>query len=114
VDRRHQAPLASFTGTSEWQVTNHLSNITPQQSGLNQGPWERLEREERTLARRPNITGVYVLTGPIYTHPMPAQPRADEAHRIPSAYWKIVAVDDAAGIRTASFIMGQSEDTVSR
>ena len=43
TDRGHQAPLAGFAGTHFWRVTNILSNITPQKSALNQGPWVRLE-----------------------------------------------------------------------
>jgi len=43
TDRGHQAPLASFAGTVFWRTTNYLSNITPQKSDLNQGPWVNLE-----------------------------------------------------------------------
>src|SRR3990167_3884724 len=51
IDRGHQAPLATFTGTSSWRDTNYLSNITPQSSDLNQGPWLALENAERELVR---------------------------------------------------------------
>jgi len=107
ADRGHQAPLASFTGTAEWEATNYLSNITPQKAALNQGPWERLENAERMLAKRGGVEAVYVLTGPIYAETMPMLPRADEAHQVPSGYWKVVAVRTANGIHTASFIMHQ-------
>lgn len=36
IDRGHQAPLASFSGTQMADQTNILSNITPQGSALNQ------------------------------------------------------------------------------
>ena len=39
VDRGHQAPLASFTGHSDWKLLNFLSNITPQIMDLNEGAW---------------------------------------------------------------------------
>lgn len=108
VDRGHQAPLASFSGTPEWAATNYLSNITPQKAALNQGAWERLESAERTLAKRGGVDAVYVLTGPIYSKTMPALLGADEPHRVPSAYWKIVAVRTAANrVLSASFIMQQ-------
>ncbi|WP_375422630.1 DNA/RNA non-specific endonuclease, partial [uncultured Sphingomonas sp.] len=42
VDRGHQAPLAAFSGTPFASETNILSNITPQSSALNQGPWNAL------------------------------------------------------------------------
>ena len=57
TDRGHQAPLASFTGTSAWETTNYLSNITPQKSALNQGPWKGLEDAVRDLARDGNARG---------------------------------------------------------
>lgn len=107
VDRGHQVPLASFTSTPEWEATNYLSNITPQKSALNQGPWEALESAERTLARRSDVAAVYVMTGPVYQRGMPPLPKADEPHRVPSGYWKIVAVQTTNGIRLAGFYMDQ-------
>lgn len=110
TDRGHQAPLASFTGTDEWQTTNYLSNITPQKSALNQGPWKGLEDAVRELAGGRAENGVHVMTGPLYERPMPAMPGADEVHLVPSAYWKIVAVDDGSGVRTAGFVFDQDTD----
>ena len=49
IDRGHQAPLASFSGTNDWGDTNILSNITPQKSDLNQGAWVKLETRVRLL-----------------------------------------------------------------
>ncbi|MGI0154333.1 DNA/RNA non-specific endonuclease [Pseudidiomarina sp. WS423] len=40
------------------------TNITPQASGLNQGPWARLENAVRQLAR--SGQDVYVVTGPLH------------------------------------------------
>jgi len=100
-----QAPLAGQSGTPFAVDTNILSNITPQGAALNQGAWQRLEAQENDLARKENI-GVYVLTGPLFERVMPSMPRADERHRVPSGYWKVVATQDG---RLAAFIM----DTVS-
>lgn len=107
VDRGHQAPLASFSGTPQWAETNYLSNITPQRGDLNQGPWAQLEGAVRDLARRPEVEGVYVQTGPLFERPMPQLPNADEDHRVPSGYWKIVALPDGQAIKVAAFIMEQ-------
>lgn len=104
IDRGHQAPLAAFSGTPFAADTNILSNITPQGSAVNQGPWNNLEARERTLAQLEN-GAVYVLTGPLFERVMPALPRADERHRVPSAYWKVIATADG---RVASFIMDTS------
>jgi len=108
VDKGHQAPLASFKGTKYWADTNYLSNITPQKSDLNQGPWQVLEGRERKLAEAINI--VYVITGPLYEKEMPSLPNADEPHKVPSGYWKIVIIQTCKTtdcIKAASFIFDQ-------
>lgn len=101
IDRGHQAPLAAFSGTPFKQQTNILSNITPQGSGMNQAPWQRLEGRENDLARAENIA-VYVVTGPLFERMMPPLPQANERHRVPSGYWKVIATTDG---RVAAFIM---------
>lgn len=103
VDRGHQAPLAAFSGTPFWSETNVLSNITPQASTLNQGAWQRLEARETKLSRE-RTTAVYVLTGPLFERLMPALPKADERHRVPSGYWKVVMTPDGRG---TAFIFDQ-------
>ncbi len=107
TDRGHQAPLASFTNTPNWEVTNYLSNITPQKSALNQGSWVKLENAVRALARKPATDAVYVMTGPLYEREMPALPNADETHRVPSGYWKIVATEERGRIKIAAFRFDQ-------
>lgn len=87
IDRGHQAPLAGQSGTPFATDTNLMSNITPQGSALNQGPWQRLEAQENELARTQNF-GVYVLTGPLFERVLPPMPGADERHRVPSGYWR--------------------------
>jgi endonuclease G, mitochondrial len=103
-DRGHQAPLASFGATGFAAETNYLSNITPQKAALNQGAWVRLETAERKLAQTPPYPVVYVITGPLYERDMPGLPKADEPHRVPSGYWKVVALADG---RAAAFIFDQ-------
>lgn len=107
VDRGHQVPLASFTGTPYWRDTNYLSNITPQKSDLNQGPWQRLESAVRALAQAVDTEGVYVMTGPLYERAMPSLPNADEAHVVPSGYWKIVGTRNGSSAKIAAFIFEQ-------
>ena len=84
TDRGHQVPLASFTGTPHWEDTNYLSNITPQRSPLNQGPWRELEEAARDVARDPDIDVVFVMTGPLFERAMDPLPNADEPHSVPS------------------------------
>ncbi len=103
VDRGHQAPLASFVGSRYWSTLNYLSNITPQAKALNQGPWKNLEEAVRdAVGFRENL---YVITGTLYNKPMDGLPKADEAHSIPSDYYKIVY--DYKG-NSAAFLMSQS------
>ncbi|MEW6533997.1 MAG: DNA/RNA non-specific endonuclease [Candidatus Auribacterota bacterium] len=104
-DRGHQAPLASFKGTKSWADTNYLSNITPQKSELNQGAWKRLEDWERELVCAGNT--VYVITGPLYEQEMEPLPYADEPHKIPSGYWKIIVLP-APEIKVFSYIFPQN------
>ncbi|MGI9280351.1 MAG: DNA/RNA non-specific endonuclease [Endozoicomonas sp.] len=78
TDRGHQVPLGAFSNSSYWYMTNYLSNITPQSSNLNQGPWVNLELSIRDLAR--TGTPAYVITGPLYEYA--ELPNADEYHRI--------------------------------
>ena len=107
TDRGHQVPLASFSSTQYWEETNFLSNITPQKSDLNRGPWQRLEAAVRRLALEADVNAVYVITGPLYERSMPPLPRADEAHQIPSGYWKVVTTVSDSEVRTAAFVFDQ-------
>jgi endonuclease G len=105
TDRGHQAPLASFKGTPYWYQTNYLSNITPQKSDLNQGPWKVLEEKVRVIVKAGNT--VWVMTGPLYEKAMPTMPGSDEPHFVPSGYWKIVVFPKDNIIHTAAFIFDQ-------
>ena len=103
ADRGHQAPLGSFAGSRHWSELNCLSNITPQDKDLNQGPWKNLEEAvRRAVSFRKSL---FVITGPIYGADMAPMPGADEAHQVPSAYFKIVY--DMKG-QAAAFVMKQS------
>lgn len=104
VDRGHQAPLASFSGTAFAEDTNILSNITPQGSALNQGAWVRLETQERALAQRSG-KAVYVTTGPLFERLMRPMPKGPELHRVPSGYWKVIVTEDR---RMSAFIFDQN------
>lgn len=108
VDRGHQANLASMAGVADWQALNYLSNITPQKSDLNQGPWAHLEDQERKLSQDATVDEVYVMTGPLYEKFIGTLPGTNKVHTIPSGYWKIVSVGKSPqdGLY-ASFIMNQ-------
>lgn len=105
ADRGHQAPLASFAGSHYWPELNYLSNITPQDRDLNQGPWLGLEEAVRNAVSYGN--SLYVITGPIYGLSMVTLPNADEPHLVPSGYFKVVYDKDRLG---AGFVMQQNVD----
>ncbi|MCU0286289.1 MAG: DNA/RNA non-specific endonuclease [Acidobacteria bacterium] len=106
VDRGHQAPLASFGGTRTWHETNYLSNITPQKSELNEGPWMHMEEMVRDIVLTNKV--VYVMTGPMYEKEMPRLPHVKEEHRIPSGYWQIIILEGKGkSFESAAFIFSQ-------
>ncbi|MCG8448337.1 MAG: DNA/RNA non-specific endonuclease [Pirellulales bacterium] len=106
TDRGHQAPLASFAGTVFWRSTNILSNITPQKSDLNQGPWVALESAIRDVAY--DRKQIYVVTGPIFdpTENQMTLPSANEAHQVPTGYFKVVASSDG---QVTAFLFDQDD-----
>ena len=103
ADRGHQAPLASFAGSRYWSELNRLSNITPQHKDLNQGPWKNLEEAVRSAATY--RSSLFVITGPLFNKDMPSLPDADESHKVPAAYFKVVY--DKSG-NSAHFVMEQT------
>ncbi|QFT13511.1 DNA/RNA non-specific endonuclease [Vibrio sp. THAF190c] len=106
IDRGHQVPLASVCGFSGWKEANYLSNITPQRSELNQGPWKYLEEKVRKLVKERGVDA-YVLTGPLYEREMPKLPHTTKKHTIPSGYWKVVGFKEGKQVYLESFIMDQ-------
>ncbi len=110
--RGHLAPLASFKGSRYASQVNFYSNITPQKSALNGGPWMRLEGAVRNLVVK--YQEVWVMTGPLYEGDMPALSNAGEAHKVPSGFWKIIVIEDGEQTRAAAFIMGQDTDRKSK
>lgn len=106
TDRGHQVPLASVKGSVNWYEVNYLSNITPQKSILNQGPWKILEELERKTAYHYNLI---VYTGTLYNLPADPLPNADEKHKVPSGYWKILFVweKNEKKFKYAAFIFNQ-------
>lgn len=107
TDRGHQAPLASFAGTVFWRSTNILSNITPQRSDLNQGAWVALESAVRDVAY--DRKEIYVVTGPLFDphENEMTLPQADEAAKVPTGYFKIVATESGA---MTGFMFDQDTD----
>ena len=91
-DKGHLAPLGSFKSSVHAYEAQYMSNIVPQKTNLNQGPWRRFEEKVRKFVKKGNE--IYILTGPLYekkgnkTAPCwkAAQSKIKE---LPSSYFKI-------------------------
>ncbi|MEE9452493.1 MAG: DNA/RNA non-specific endonuclease [Gammaproteobacteria bacterium] len=106
-DRGYQVPLANFRNHPDWSRINYISNITPQRASLNRGAFAALSKKERILAGQNDV--VYIITGTVYVDDMPVLPNAHLPHRVPSGYWKIIAVkDENKRIKMASFLFSQT------
>ncbi|MCR5171488.1 MAG: DNA/RNA non-specific endonuclease [Treponema sp.] len=89
-DRGHLAPAADFSFDKAYMnETFYLSNITPQDHGLNGGIWNDLESQVRRWAKR--FGRVYVVTGPILEK-RPNQYKSIGANKVavPEFYYKVI------------------------
>ncbi|WP_413285065.1 DNA/RNA non-specific endonuclease [Vibrio sp. MA40-2] len=109
TDRGHQVPLASFTGNKYWYTLNYLSNITPQSSLLNQNAWQELESRVREKVQFRD--SLFVISGPIYSDDSMTLPAADEPHKVPSAYYKIVYKPNKNLTEGAAAVFVMAQDT---
>lgn len=83
-DRGHLVPSADRSSdTSANLETFYMTNIVPQARGLNQFPWEKLERYSRGLARR--NYDVYTISG-VYGEAR----RIRNKVTIPTNCWKVI------------------------
>ena len=55
-----------------------------------------------------NGNDLYVVTGPLYEYYFAELPQANEAHTIPSGYFKIVMQQTSSTIKASAFIMEQT------
>jgi endonuclease G len=64
-DRGHLAPAADFAFSYDAMSESfYMSNVIPQDPGLNRYKWLRLEKFVRRLAKQKH--GVYIITGPVF------------------------------------------------
>ena len=91
--RGHMAPAADFTSTENaMNQSFYLSNMVPQDSGMNSGIWASLESATRSCAKQ--LGSLYVLTGPIFE----GKPKYVGLHNVavPSSLYKIVVSGNSA------------------
>ncbi|AWN23314.1 DNA/RNA non-specific endonuclease [Deinococcus irradiatisoli] len=91
--RGHMAPAGDFSSSDEaMNESFYLSNIVPQDSGMNSGIWSSLESATRACAKQ--LGSVYVLTGPVFEGPR--QVIGNDKVMVPSSIYKIVVSGKAA------------------
>ena len=97
-NRGHMCPSGDRTlsATANGQ-TFYLSNMVPQASNNNSGPWEKLETYERNLAT--SGKEVMIVAGGIYSS---SSRKIGASVSVPDSTWKVVVVLDHAGQGAAS------------
>ncbi|WP_309709835.1 DNA/RNA non-specific endonuclease [Armatimonas sp.] len=89
-DRGHNCPSKDRTASPEDnQVVFYMTNITPQQHGMNAGPWEGLESYCRTLANSGNE--LYIMCGHGFRD-KDFKTIGSDGIAVPDFGWKIVLV----------------------
>ena len=90
-ERGHLCPSADRSSSPALNSETFLmTNIAPQVHGLNSGPWEKLERYSRSMARRD--ANLYIIAGPVRDE------RKDRRTvTIPSNFWKVIVVIENGG-----------------
>jgi len=104
-DRGHLVPLASFKGSVNAQEVNRTCVVAPQRIGLNRGVWLKTENWERELVDW--YGEIFVLNGTLYERNMAPLPSADEPHRVPSGFWKVIIFQDNWTWKSISLIVDQ-------
>lgn len=106
-NKGHLMPLGSVSNSPHWETVNFFSNIAPQTSSFNQGPWQKLEEKVRRLALERSETTTFVMTGPMFETQMDRLPSTTKSHVVPSAFWKIVVIVDNETLLSSGFILPQ-------
>jgi len=90
-ERGHLCPSADRSSSPAINSETFLmTNIAPQLHGLNSGPWEKLERYSRSMARRD--ANLYIIAGQYGT-----KGKIDGRIIIPSNFWKVIVVVENGG-----------------
>ena len=102
-DRGHMAPAADFKWSEEaMSDTFYLSNMSPQDGGLNRGLWADLEAIVRQMAV--DNGKVYVVTGPVLTDG-PFETIGESKVIVPHQYYKVVLDYTDPDIKAIGFVL---------
>lgn len=115
-ERGHLCPSADRASLPALNsLTFLMTNIAPQTHGLNSGPWEKLERYSRSMARR--NANLYIIAGG-YGSKGKIKNKID----IPERFWKVIVVvengEDISAVnentRVIAVDMPNEDDIVNR
>lgn len=111
-DRGH---LAASDNLDDSELQNSetflLSNMSPQVSSLNRGPWAKLEAAIRKKDESASVLETYVLTGPLFDFTKPIKilgkdNRYGKHIPVPSHFFKCILTESRGGtLRQWAFIM---------
>ncbi len=92
-DRGHMCPSHDRTATADDNASTFLlSNVVPQASNLNQGPWAQLENYEVTLAKAGKQ--LFIISGGLYDNPART---IGTGVAVPLSTFRVTVVLDAPG-----------------
>ena len=90
-ERGHLCPSADRSSSPAINSETFLmTNIAPQVHGLNSGPWEKLERYSRSMARRD--ANLFIIAGQYGT-----KGKIGGRLTVPSNFWKVIVVIENGG-----------------
>ena len=88
-DRGHMAPAADMRWSVESMVESfYMTNVCPQDNGLNAGMWLTLEKKCRGWAKR--YGRVWIVCGPIFTNVEPLGQIGEAGVWVPRSFYKVV------------------------
>ena len=87
-DKGHMAPAGDASTVKEMFETFVMTNMTPQKPTLNRIEWKKLEEQTRKLFSK-SQSDMYIITIAVYN-----SNESMNGIPVPSAYWKIVTVDE--------------------
>ena len=105
-DRGHMAPAADMKWSEQAMLDCHyLTNMCPQDHGLNGGKWNSLEQMCRTWALRDS--SIVIIAGPVLTDELPRTIGASGVS-VPERFFKVILAPYANPPRAIGFIMPNS------
>lgn len=109
-DRGHMAPAGDMKfNRKTYEECFYMSNMSPQDHGLNTGLWRRIEETVRRWQKRDEY--LYVVTGPVLKPGLPTIGKDKVA--IPEEYYKVVLDLRAPQIKMIGFLVPNKDSDLS-